>query len=191
MSVSWLGNSIVVLASMSPIKLRAVMAWLVKHNFANALSAIDPASTNCPQPVGAESAAQCARKRIGTMVGGAGMVLLSIESFISSTPDGGQWFDAALIIASFVDVNGEQRTTTVISDCVAVPAPYAPTAPCDFTEPLGYRETVGERISASIKGASATDWFQAVDESNPTRSEQICGALDKLLSDAEQDAIKE
>jgi hypothetical protein len=191
MTLPWPEHSVIVLASMSPVKLRAVMEWLTTHALTNPLSAIKPAATNCPQPVGMESAAQCARMRFGTMAGGAGIVLLSIENFIQMSPDGSQWQDAALIIANFVNAAGEHCTTTVVSDFVAVPAPYAPTGPCDLAEPRGYKQTVGDRISASVKGASSTDWFKAVDSTNPTRAGQICGALDKLFIEPEERAIKE
>jgi hypothetical protein len=106
-------------------------------------------------------------------------VILAVENFVERVDDG-CWQDRALVYASYSDSEGGQHTATSLSLSIRIPAEFAPERAPDIAHPLGFQQTVGERIHAVRPEVPNNDWFKGVSEANASRHEQILDALRRL-----------
>jgi hypothetical protein len=172
----------ILLATTSALKRNAVAAWLAEHGAAETTTRIEtfePHDTKCPQPASEQSANQCIALRLRDRTRQNDQVILAIENFVE--PDGhGGWRDRALVYASYSDAQGGQHTATSLSMSIAIPPQYSPERAPDIAHPLGFQQTVGERIHSERPEVPNNDWFKGVSEKNASRHEQIIDALRRL-----------
>lgn len=177
----------ILLATTSTLKLNAVREWLALHGSAATIETFEPYDTKCPQPASEQSANQCIALRLRDRTRRDDQVILAIENFIEPNASGGgggggQWQDRALVYASFSDADGGKYTATSLSQSIRIPPEYTPQRAPDIAHPLGFQQTVGERIHAERREVPNNDWFKGVSEENASRHEQIMDALMRLKS---------
>jgi hypothetical protein len=155
------------LASMSQVKLDAVVNFLKSHN----IKQFTPAETNCPQPVGYSNAIECLELRMSNQELCKKDIYLAIENCIEE--DNGNWHDYCVVMAKYFQNDWK---TVVVRGPISFPVPpqFAPTGPCDL--PLGYSQTIGSKIHSLCPEIPEDNWMH-------DRVYQIIEALKKLPLD--------
>lgn len=179
------------LASLSPLKSAIVREWLsTQSSFGDELElvAFEPEPTNCPQPLGLESARACIDKRLFNAPEPSHFsCVLAIENYIESVteePKGERrFYDRVLVVVRFVDCDGDWFEKWAVSPhSIHVPDFLVPLGGTpDIADPPGFSCTVGSLAHAADSCVPSDDWFRSCDGTNPSRREQILAALHLLM----------
>ena len=166
--------------SQSNIKREAVMRWLrITKRRHLRVYFVEPAETGCPQPFGAHSALQCLSRRLPPLDRKTGAMWIGIENYIVCTAHGA-WLDYVAVSATYVTANGLVLTVSSRGQFGNhIPPQYVPQSGPDLHDPypLGYSQTVGERIEAANPHIPHDDWGVGVCPTNIPRTTQIVDAL--------------
>lgn len=163
------------LASMSQVKLAAVVKFFESHN----VKQFSPGETFCPQPVSYDNAIRCLNLRMSITGFNEELAFkkdlyLAIENYIEE--DNRIWYDECAVMATYFR-NGYWNSVFVKSPVkYAVPVEFAPTGPPDL--PLGYSQTVGSKIHAAYPEIPEDDWSYKFHDHD--RVYQIVQALKRL-----------
>jgi hypothetical protein len=168
--------------STSEIKRAAVEKWLGFYDQKDVQVFFTKSEdTECPQPLGKDSAIQCLFKRLPQKLldlATYAQLHIGIENFIYQCKSNGVWYDRVAVAATYVapdDTFMFFATIGIVENLI--PSEYAPVDAPDITRPLGYRVTVGERISSALPHVLHDNWATAVDSENIDRVDQIFSAL--------------
>lgn len=165
--------------SKSKVKGDAVKRWLrrSKRNWMQ-VTFIDSQATDCPQPLGQDSAMQCLFKRLPKFKSiERNTMYVGIENYISQDADG-RWRDKVAVSVTYVTNNGVLLHTATIGQFDnVVPRRFEPRTLPDVVAPLGYSVTVGARIHAAYPDIAHDDWATEASMANIDRGTQIVDAL--------------
>lgn len=164
--------------SKSAVKRRAVERWLrLSGRLDLDVVYLEARPTECPQPFGKASALHCLYRRMPTRADGCECVYLGIENFILRNAHG-RWYDYVAVTINFVTEAGVVANVSCAGNFGnLIPRRFAPRTLPEIGEPLGFHETVGQRIHAADATIAHDDWGAAVAPGNVGRATQIVDAL--------------
>jgi len=142
--------------------------------------------TNCPQPVGEISARYCADNRLCETMQRHGAIgdalVVVVENYIHCDGPGFPWVDRCFVRLAY---RGGSVCASSIQD-IEIPEKYDPQGDPDIAAPLGYSQTIGERIHNDYSDVSAKDWFRAASSTNPSRTDVIVEVLNRCFAQIAQ-----